>query len=298
MTSSCSQKPFGCMHVSSVFDDVKGEMVCKNCGQVLEQNTIDLSHDGFSENVPNSRTGPRITNRIHDGGLSTVMGSSNYDASGNPVPLKLRKSYSRMRTWDSRSKTGSSGNKNLIVALNEMEKLRNKMALSDAIVERASYLYRKALEHNLVQGRSVRSMTGACIYASCRELETVRTLTDISKHLQEKKSSVSRSYRILSRSMDLDMPVADPVNSIIKFSNNLELPEKIKRDAIEIFNSLKKKKIIAGKKPDSVAAVTIYMACLLNNKEISQLRISRISGISNVTIRNRLKEFKKHVPLI
>ena len=94
------------------------------------------------------------------------------------------------------------------------------------------------------------------------------------------------------------MHVTDPVSSIVKFSNNLNLSEKIKRDAIRIFNRLKKEKVVAGKKPDAVAIATIYMACVQNNKNMSQFKLSKISGISTVTIRNRLREFTKYVPLI
>ena len=78
----------------------------------------------------------------------------------------------------------------------------------------------------------------------------------------------------------------------------MELSEKIKRDAIFILDTLKEKQVVAGKKPDAVAATVIYMACIKNNESVSQQKISKISGISNVTIRNRFKEFKKYVQFI
>ena len=100
------------------------------------------------------------------------------------------------------------------------------------------------------------------------------------------------------RQLSLEVPVPDSTSSIIRFSNNLELPEKVKRDAIFILDILKENQVVAGKKPDAVAATVVYMACIKNNESTSQQKISRISGITNVTLRNRLKEFTKYVLLI
>lgn len=287
-----------CYHLTRVSDESVGEEICKACGQVMDQNMVDYSHDVFAKDFQDTRTGPKITNRIHDGGLSTVMGKSNYDSSGNPIPYKLRGSMNRMRLWDSRSKTKNTANRNLVVALLEISKLKEKMSLSDAIVERSAYFYRKALEKKLIRGRTVKGIVGACIYAACRDLGTTRTIIEISKCMEERRNIIAKSYRLLFQQLSLEVPVPDSTSSIIRFSNNLELPEKVKRDAIFILDILKENKVVAGKKPDAVAATVVYMACIKNNESMSQQKISRISDITNVTIRNRLQEFTKYVPLI
>ena len=292
------QKDIPCIHTSLVSDDVTGEKICSSCGQVLVQKTIDYSHDVFTDDFQNYRMGPKTTLTIHDRGLSTVIGKSNFDSKGNPVTYKLRGSLNRMRMWDSRSKLRSTSNRNLMIALMEIGKLKEKMSLSDTIVERSAYFYRKAIEKKLIRGRTVRGVVGACVYAACRDLGTTRTLIEISEHLQERRKTVAKSYRLLFQKLSLDVSIADPTSSIIRFANNLGLSERIKRDAILILDSLKEKKIVAGKKPGAVAATVIYMACVRNDKNVSQLKVSKISGITEVTIRNRFREFKKHVPLI
>ena len=94
------------------------------------------------------------------------------------------------------------------------------------------------------------------------------------------------------------MSVPDFTQCIIKISNNLEIPESTKREAIQIFDILKGKKLTAGKKPNAVAATVIYMASIKTNLNLSQQEIGRISGISPVTIRNRYKEYIQHVKLM
>ena len=287
-----------CIHLTSLFDNNTGEQICRKCGQILDNNMVDSSYDGFNKDFTKSRTGPKISITIHDGGLSTIIGRSNFDSSGKAVSYRMKGTLNRMRMWDSRSKYHGSAHRNLTIALLEMNKLKEKMSLSDAIIERSAYFYRKASEKKLIRGRTIKGIVGACIYAACRDLGTTRTIIEISKCMQEKRNIIAKSYRLLFRQLSLEVPVPDSTSSIIRFSNNLELPEKVKRDAIFILDILKENQVVAGKKPDAVAATVVYMACIKNNQSMSQQKISRISGITNVTIRNRLKEFTKYVPLI
>ncbi|HJJ23084.1 MAG TPA: transcription initiation factor IIB, partial [Nitrosopumilus sp.] len=244
------------------------------------------------------RTGPKISITIHDGGLSTIIGRANFDSSGKAVSHGMKGTLNRMRMWDSRSKYSTTAHRNLTTALIEINKLKEKLSLSDAIIERAAYFYRKASEKKLIRGRTVKGIVGACIYAACRDLGTARTIIEISECMQERRKSIAKSYRLLFQQLSLQVSVPDPTSSIIRFSNNLELSEKIKRDAIFILDTLKEKQVVAGKKPDAVAATVVYMACIKNNESVSQQKISKISGITSITIRNRLTEFTKYVKLI
>ena len=292
------QEENSCIHLTLVCDENTGEQICKNCGQVLVQNMVDYASEKFSEDFANARTGPKISITMHDGGLSTIIGKSNFDSSHKPVSNAMKSPLNRMRMWDSRSKVNTSSKRNLVIALLEISKLKEKMALSDGIIERSSYLYRKAAEKQLVRGRSVRVVVGACIYAACRDFETNRTIIEISKNMNEKRRGIAQSYRMLFQNLNLQVSVPDPTNSIIRFSNNLGLSEQTKRDAIFILDTLKENRVVAGKKPDAVAAVVIYMACIRNNVDVSQHKISKVSGITSITIRNRFKEFRKYVKLI
>jgi len=298
MITQYLQDEKSCTHLTSICDKNTGEEICKNCGQVLIHNMVDHSSDGFHDDFKNTRTGPKISMTMHDGGLSTVIGKSNFDSNGKSVPYGMKSSLNRMRMWDSRSKTSSTSHRNLMVALLEITKLKEKMSLSGAIIERSAYFYRKAAEKKLVRGRTIKGIVGACIYAACRDFGTTRTIIEIAKCMGERKNIIAKSYRLLFQQLSLDIPVPDSTSSIVRFSNNLELSEKIKRDAIFILDTLKEKQVVAGKKPDAVAATVVYMACIKNNLNISQQKVSEISGISNVTIRNRLKEFIKYVQLI
>lgn len=288
-----------CIDSILITDFETGETFCQNCGIVLKdiipQDKKD--DDMFSDNTFALHGGSRSSLRLHDMGLATIVGKFNQDFNGNQIDYKMKQTMKRMRLWDARSKAKNSSERNLRVALLEMEKLKEKLALTDSIMERSAYLYRKAVRAQLIRGRSIKGIVGACVYVACREMDVTRTIIDISNNLQETKGSIARNYRMLFQNLQLTVSVPDPIKCIIKIANNLEIPENTKREAVNIFDTLKEKKLIAGKKPDAVAATIIYMACIKTNVDLSKQKISKVSGITTATIRCRHKEYKKHIKI-
>lgn len=280
-----------CSESIVITDFETGEMICQNCGKILQENMTDARKErSFTQNQHISTS---LT--MHDMGLSTIIGKTNHDFVGKPLGYEMKQSMKRMRLWDSRSQVRTSSERNLRIALYEMVKLKDKLALSDAVIERAAYLYRKAAKAQLIRGRTVKSIVGACVYTACRDMETTRTIIDISNHLQEKRKLIAKAYRMLFQNLRLTVPVTDPINCIIKFANNLQIPEITKREAIKIFDTLKEKELTAGKNPNAVAATVIYMAGIKTNINLPQHEITRVSGITSVTIRNRLQDYKKYI---
>jgi len=287
-------KILSCAESIIISDPETGEMICQSCGKILQENISDVRKESMTftegDHAP-------TTLRMHDMGLSTIIGKYNRDFVGRPLGYEMKQSMNRIRIWDSRSQIKTTSDRNLRIALYEMLKLKEKLGLSDAVIDRAAYLYRKAAKAQLVRGRTVKSIVGACMYAACRDMETTRTIIDISNKLQEKRKVIARAYRILFQNLKLFVPIIDPINCIIKFANNLQASENTKREAIKIFDILKEKELTAGKNPHAVAASVLYMAGIKTNANLTQQDITRISGITTVTIRNRIQDYKKYIDI-
>ncbi|MDH3311553.1 MAG: transcription initiation factor IIB [Nitrosopumilus sp.] len=286
-----------CMDCIEITDFETNEVICQKCGIVLQDKILQ---DNKVSNGNTANTETHVKNRslrFHDMGLATVIGKFNCDSKGKLLDYKTRQAMNRMRLWDSRSQTKNTSERNLRVALSEIEKLKEKLGLSDSVGERSSYLYRKAVKSQLIRGRSIKGIVGACMYVACREMNATRTIKDISNNLQESRSSIARNYRMLFHHLRLTTSIQDPVKCIVKIANNLEIPENTKREAMNIFDILKEKKLTAGKRPDAVAATVIYMAIIKTGVNLSQQNISKVAGITVVTIRNRYQEYIQHVKL-
>lgn len=56
-----------------------------------------------------------------------------------------------------------------------------------------------------------------------------------------------------------------------------------------------KMKITAGKVPMGLAATILYLSCIKTSENISQSSIAEASGVTEVTIRNRLKDISNNL---
>lgn len=276
-----------------------GEIICKKCGTVLQDKTIQEIKNNrvFTNNgdVLSSETKSSI--RFHDMGLSSTIDKIDHDSTGNPIVYEMKSKMDRMRLLDRRSQAKNSSQRNLRTALMEMEKIKEKLSLPNTVIERSAYLYRKAAKADLIRGRRLKTMVAACVYLACREMGTPRTIMEISKHILESRKSIAKNYRILFRNLKISVTIQDPIHCVVKIANNLEMTENSKREAIQIFEILKERELIAGKKPNAVAAAVVYMAGIKTRANFSQQKISLASGIPGVTIRNRYREYSKYVSL-
>jgi len=178
-------------------------------------------------------------------------------------------------------------------ALNELNGLKDKLTLSANVLEKAAYLYRKALEKKLVRGRSISTMIAASLYVACRDTETPRTIKDIADAANVKRKDISRCYRLMVRELELKMPVVDSIQCIARISSKLKIPEKTKRYAIKVLKEAQEREESSGKDPMGIAATALYLSCIQNGVSITQRILAEAAGVTEVTIRNRYKGFNQ-----
>ena len=285
-----------CNESAVITDFETGEIICSKCGLVLSERVEDSSPEwrSFSDDKTNRRrTGDGTSLAKHDHGLSTIISLTNKDASGKPLSSSMKKTLKQLRIWDRRSQTQAPVNRNFITAFSELIRLKDKLALSNIIVERAAYIYRKAVEINLVRGRTISGMIAAALYAACRYTETSRTLNDVSQASNINRKEISRCYRLIYRELDLKMPVVDPIQCIARISSRLEISENTKRHAIKIIKEIQEQNESAGKDPMGLAASALYLSCVQTGVSITQRDIAEAAGVTEVTIRNRYKGIKE-----
>jgi transcription initiation factor TFIIB len=285
-----------CGQGSVVTDTNTGEHFCGKCGYVLNEEIIESGPEwrSFSkeEHEGKSRTGVPTSLAMHDMGLATIIAPVGKDATGKPLSSSMRPTIERLRTWDSRSQVHEPVDRNFRQAFSELDRLKDKLAVGDAVVEKAAYIYRKALEKGLVRGRSISALIASALYAACRDTQTPRTLKDIGIASNIKRKDIARCYRLLLRELSLKMPVIDPIKCVARIASKAELSEKTKREATRILKTAEENKISAGKDPMGLAAAALYVACVTNGENKTQRDVAEAAGVTEVTIRNRYKGLK------
>jgi transcription initiation factor TFIIB len=296
-----------CKSNKIITDSESGELICSKCGQVIsdkveqegpEWRNFDLlSPSGQMNSSSRSRVGMSTSLARHDMGLSTIIGRTDRDASGQKIDAAMRSTMDRLRVWDYRTQIHSATDRNLRNAFFKLDILKDRLGLSDSIVEKAAYIYRKAQERGLVRGRTISGVLAAAIYIACREIGVSRTLKDIAAYSNVKLKEVAKSYRLLCIELDLKVPIVDPMKYIAKVANKANLSEKTKRQAAEIMNNITKREISTGKNPMGLAASVLYMSSIKTGENITQGDLSDAAGVTEVTLRNRYKDLMNSLEL-
>lgn len=289
-----------CNSGRQVTDLESGEIVCNNCGLVSPEKPVESRAEWRtfdSEINSRQRVGSPSSLAFHDMGLSTIIGKANKDSAGRNLDASMNYRMQRLRTWDARSRIHASGQRNLMRAFSELDRLKDKLGLSDAIVQKTAYIYRKAEEMQLIRGRSISSILAAAIYIACREQGAARSLRDLTEITNVKRKILTRSYRLLVNELDIKVPLVDPMRCIAKIASKAKLSEKIQRAAMSTMSELVSKEISAGKDPMGLAAAVLYLSCLNNDEASTQKDIAEAAGVTEVTVRNRFNDLKQQLHL-
>jgi transcription initiation factor TFIIB len=245
----------------------------------------------LKEKEMKKRTGSPISYTIYDKGLHTSF-RTNKDYQGRWLKSDNRRKMRRLKRWDTRSKLHGSKTRNLSRAFPELARMADNLHLPDEVKERAAIIYRRALEENLIHGRSIAEFVAASVYASCRLLKIPRSLKGVADASTEDKKDVSRTYRYLLRELGLKMPVDYPMKFVPSITSEVDVSRETDRLTVRILQYAREKKALAGKDPRGIAAAALYMACKVTDERRSQKEIARAAGTTEVTLRNRLKDLK------
>ena len=249
------------------------------------------------EHGDRARAGAPTSLTMHDMGLATVINPINKDASGKPLTATMKNTIERLRTWDSRSQVHEPVDRNFRQAFSELNRLKDKLAISESVVEKAAYIYRKALDKGLVRGRSISALMASALYAACRDTSTPRNLKDVEIAANIKRKDIARCYRLLVKELDLKMPVTDSVQCVARIASKIGIAEKTKRFAIKVLKIAQENEASAGKDPMGLAAAALYLSCVKNGEDKTQRDIAEAANVTEVTIRNRYKGLKDSINL-
>ncbi|WP_132058690.1 transcription initiation factor IIB [Halorussus amylolyticus] len=275
-------------------DAEHGETVCQDCGLVVEEDTVDRGPEwrafDASEKDEKSRVGAPTTKMMHDKGLSTNIGWQNKDAYGNSLGSRQREKMQRLRKWNERFRTRDSKERNLKQALGEIDRMASALGLPENVRETASVIYRRALDEDLLPGRSIEGVATSALYAAARQTGTPRSIDEVANVSRIDEMEFKRTYRYIVRELNLQIQPADPEDYVARFASELGISDESERRARELLRNAKRKGLHSGKSPVGLAAAAIYAGPLLTNEKVTQAEVSEVAQVSEVTIRNRYHE--------
>jgi len=274
-------------------ENTQGERSCVDCGLVLSGVVIDSGPEwrNYSDSGESGeRVGMPSTELLHDKGLTTDIDWRNKDFAGITMNSQSSRIFRRLRRQHQRTRISNSKERNLSVALAELQRIASQMNLPKSVRERSAYIYRKAVELGLVRGRSIEGVVAASIYAACRMGNIPRTLDEVGAFSRTGRKEIGRTYREVSKALKLRVSPSSPSEYIPRFCSTLKPPHKTQSSAMKILSDAESRELTAGRGPTGIAAASVYLASLITKNPRTQKEVSEAAGITEVTIRNRYKE--------
>jgi len=270
------------------------ELVCGECGLVVEEGQIDLGPEwrafNHQERQSKSRVGAPTTQTMHDKGLTTTIDWKNKDAYGRSLSADKRSQMHRLRKWQERIRTKDAGERNLQFALSEIDRMASALGIPRSVREVASVIYRRALAEDLIRGRSIEGVATSALYAACRQEGIPRSLSEVASASRVDRKEIGRTYRYVAQELSLEMAPVDPAKYVPRFASELGLSEEAQAKANEIIQTTAEAGLLSGKSPTGFAAAAIYAASLLCNEKRTQREVAAVAQVTEVTIRNRYQE--------
>jgi len=183
--------------------------------------------------------------------------------------------------------------KHLSIAMNEIRRLCGQLSLSYQVSEASATLYRKILKKDLVKGRSIKSMVVVAIYISCRQMNIPMTLSELGDLSSEPTKIIRKSYKTVVRAFNLKISHVSPIELIPRIGGELKISNKVERDAREILKKVLEVQNFSGVDPKGLTCASIYFSGMKNNEKLTQKDIADAGNVTEVTLRNRLKDLTK-----
>ena len=299
---------------SSLVDDTEnGEIICSGCGIVMVEHMEDHGPEVKSSSLEDKMKLARATGQTsysqHDLGITTEISIGTKDFSGKKISAEMANQMHRIGKWQPRVRVSSSRERRLSNILGRISEICQNCSLPKNVIETASMIYRSLDGKNIqVKGKSVDSISAAVVYMACKQCDVIRSLEEILReicHAKELKSKIklaSRYYRMLVMELGTNTaPIVTMDKYISKIANMTKTDTRVERLSLEIAEKTKDRNLADGKAPNGIAAAYLYIASILLGQNIIQRDVSSVSGVTEVTIRNRCKEiltsFKLNIAL-
>ena len=275
-------------------DQIRFEKSCKKCGLVLEENMVDSTFRGTARDKDGNfhgQNGAPNDITIHDGGISTT-----FDINKGNINDYVK--WKRLRRLHNQSRVSGTQDRNLSRAFTELGLIISNLHLSNSVKRESASIYRKALKKDLVRGRSINKLLVATVFIACRQCKVPRTLGEIEKGTGVDQKTIGKNYRFLARELGIKLTPISPNDYIPRFASRLGLSSQVEVMSIEIINQAKDLGLTSGKDPASVAAATLYGTSMLYGERRTQTEVANALGVTEVTIRNRLKELNDELNFV
>jgi transcription initiation factor TFIIB len=282
-----------------IWDSKRGEVICSECGLVVEDGMLDRGPEWRSFQGDDSwkriRGGPPLRFGLGDRGLSTQISVWDRDSSGNTLDSRAASRFHRLRKWDRRKKRRV--DRRITYGLTDLSRISAQLQIPRGVKEAACLIFRRLVEKGFTRGKNTERVTASVIYIACRQAGVPRILAEVTKFTKARKKQIARTYKDIVKELGIHLPPISPVELIPRFASRINLPGWVAERAIHLIEEEMKLGPFSATTPGGTAAAALYISSIKNGFRYSQREISRAAHTTEVTLRKRVRDILEHLDI-
>jgi transcription initiation factor TFIIB len=300
-TQSNISKCTTCDSKDNIIEDFSlGIVVCKNCGQVLD-NIIDSNPEWRSFEDDNkgdsaNRCGFGVSKLLPQSSLGTTIGGGRFK--------------SRIRTLHSWSAMPYR-ERSLHQVFKQFQEKCTNTGILKCIEDDAKIMYKAISEcrHNdgknkdkfiIIRGKNRISLIAACVFFACKRKGMTRSPKEIADIFDINYTDITRGCKnfqkfIKKGNIDINTGLSLPEDFVLRFCKDLHIKEKYIEEATTIAKNIRKMNIASVHTPFSIATSSILLMAEFNNiNNINKRKLANKFGVSEVTISKTYKKIEEY----
>ena len=267
-------------------DENKGELYCRDCGLVLQDEMLEEKNHG------KTRAGDFDADRTHEVtkqsySLGSMIGTRNVDGSFDRSKLGRR-----LRHWDKRTKL-SDEKKNQLRGITTVKMLAANLDCTENVKEQASAMYKQIYKETWVRGISLDVRAAAIIFWIFKVNGINRKMHEIVAHNGAHPRQTTKLVRKLASHYRKPWLLSERnfESDINKWCSELQMEPRAIAETIKLAKPIEQMGEAKCLSMNSGYVVAIiYMAILCRDYSIrTQRELSHVCGITEVTLRTNFR---------
>lgn len=272
----------------------EGSIVCTSCGTVHGEEIVANEVRAYTAEEVKKRKQTEPVYKKY--GARTVLKHLSKDAKGNVLGMDKRRRYHRLGKINRSLVT--SIDRNFMEAMPRMLFISKKLDLPNYVFETSWMIYMRAAKKKLTMGRAIEDFVCASLYVAIRVHELPRILIDIKDVATVTHRAIHKALGLIVREvlpeLNLKYTHVGSKELIYRFGSELSINMETQLKALKILKYAKRRGLrITGKDPKGLAGAVLYIAGKIDHNKKTQKEISRVSKITEVTLRNRIKQIER-----
>jgi transcription initiation factor TFIIB len=169
-----------------------------------------------------------------------------------------------------------------------------KFKLSRNVRKNAIFSFRKVIPKNELRARKIQLIALVLVDYWAKQDNNPIQMDVIQKEFSYSQHIFMDYKQLIYRLLHFTLCPVNPGQYVIKICESLQVNYEVLSCGKKIVDFVASRENLSGCDPKGFAAGSIYFACCIKGQRRSQMDVSTAAGVSDITLRSRLKIIQKY----